>query len=136
MDNAAHKLLESTTQRTLHAYGFSRASSQASGVATDLLSRYLTLLASTCAKYAQHSGRVGITPQDALCALGELGVTQDELSDFHASEGNELRRFAVRTTRRAEDLSEFKGQWRSALNIILVQLGLSSPIGAWITTRS
>ena len=101
--------LESVTQRTLHAHGFSRSSSQASQTLSDLLSRYLTLLSSTCAKYAQHAGRTGLTAMDAFCALDDLGVSVDELGEYCLSEGRELRHYAVLTARRMEDLNELKG---------------------------
>ena len=110
MEGAAHKLLESTTHRTLHAHGFTRSSSQASLVLTDILSRYLALLALTCAKYAQHANRTGIAPWDALCALDELGVDVNELSDYCGSEGHDFRRFAALTARKLEDLHEFRGE--------------------------
>ena len=108
MDSGAHKLLESATQRTLHAHAFSRSSTQASSVLTDLLSRYLALLASTCAKYAQHSQRTNLNVRDAIGALDELGVNLDELRDYCATEGKELNRYALISSRRVEDLYEFK----------------------------
>ncbi|KAF7420777.1 hypothetical protein PC9H_011295 [Pleurotus ostreatus] len=91
MDHGAHKILESATFRTLHAQNFSRASSQASYVLTDLLERYLTLLSSTAGKFAEHAGRgrsIGV--RDAVCALDELGVGVDELRDWCVSEGGEM----------------------------------------------
>jgi hypothetical protein len=103
-------VLESATHRTLHAQGFSRSSTQASLVLTDLFSRYLTLLSSTCAKYTAHAGRTRLTARDALAALDELGVGMDELTEYCASEGREMRRFALHTVRRVEDLNELKGQ--------------------------
>jgi Wiskott-Aldrich syndrome protein len=108
-------VLESATHRTLHAQGFSRSSAQASLVLTDLFSRYLTLLSSTCAKYTQHAGRTKLTARDALAALDELGVGIDELTEYCASEGREMRRFALHTVRRVEDLNELKGQLAHAL---------------------
>ncbi len=115
MDNAAQKLLESATHRTLHASNFSRSSSQASLVLSDLLSRYLALLSSTCAKYAQHAGRTKLTPMDALSALDELGVSLDELKEYGSTEGIELNRYAVKSLRRVEDLNEFRGvSWTCA----------------------
>ncbi|KAG6820539.1 hypothetical protein H0H93_015710 [Arthromyces matolae] len=110
MEFAAVKLLESATHRTLHAQAFSRSSSQASLVLTDLLSRYLALLTSTCAKYATHAGRTNITVHDALGALGELGVGIDELREYAGSEGKELGRYAIWSARRVEDLVELKAQ--------------------------
>ncbi|KIK09511.1 hypothetical protein K443DRAFT_671409 [Laccaria amethystina LaAM-08-1] len=110
MDNGAHKLLESATQRTLHAHAFSRSSTQASLALTDLLSRYLALLASTSAKYAQHAGRTKLSVRDIVGALDELGVGLDELSDYASSEAKELNRYALYSARRVEDLMEFKSQ--------------------------
>jgi histone H3/H4 len=110
MDSGTHKLLESATHRTLHANNFSRSSSQASLVLTDLLSRYLSLLSTTCTKYAQHAGRNGLTAWDAFCALEELGVSMEELKEYCATEGSELGRYTVRSVRRVEDLNELKGQ--------------------------
>ncbi|KAF9477471.1 hypothetical protein BDN70DRAFT_881178 [Pholiota conissans] len=115
MDSGSNKLLESATQRTLHAHAFSRSSSQASAVLTDLLSRYLTLLTSTCAKYAQHAGRTGLTVRDAIGALDELGVSLDELSEYCSTEGKELNRYALYSARRVEDLHEFKSQLAEGL---------------------
>lgn len=108
MDSGAHKLLGSATQRTLHAHAFTRSSSQSSAVLTDLLSRYLTLLSSTCAKYAQHAGRTGLTVRDAISALDDLGVSLDELSEYCSTQGKELNRYALYSARRVEDLHEFK----------------------------
>jgi histone H3/H4 len=116
MDAGSYKLLESATHRTLHAHSFSRASSQASHILTDLLSRYLTLLSSTCAKYAHHTGRTGLSAKDAIGALNELGLSLEELSDYCSSEGRELGRYALHSTRRAEDMNEFKSQFCCTLH--------------------
>lgn len=77
-------------------------------VLTDLLARYLTLLTSTCAKYAQHAGRTNLNARDALEALTDLGVSLEELNNYAATEGKELNRYALYSTRRAEDLLEFR----------------------------
>lgn len=108
-------ILESSTYRTLHAHNFSRSSSQASLVLTDLLSRYLSLLTSSCAKYAQHAGRLNLTMKDTLSALEEMGVNLDELSEYCKSEGKELGRYAIQTTRRLEDLREIKASLADGL---------------------
>ncbi|KAF8621464.1 hypothetical protein AX15_007758 [Amanita polypyramis BW_CC] len=115
MDNCTHKLLETAALRTLHAHAFSRSSSLALHVLTDLLSRYFALLASTCAKYAHHAGRRSFTLYDALGALDELGISMDELSDFAAIEAKELSRYAVYSTRRIEDLNELRAQLAEGL---------------------
>lgn len=50
-----------------------------------------------------------MTPQDAFCALDELGVSMDELREYGSSEANELARYARHSARRVEELNEFKG---------------------------
>jgi Wiskott-Aldrich syndrome protein len=109
MDGKARAALESAVHRTLHAHGFSRSSSQSSIVLTDLLSRYLSLLSSTCAKYAHHAGRTNLSARDAFCALDELGVSIDEFGEYCTSEVTELGRYAVNTVRRMEELKDFRG---------------------------
>ncbi|GLB44098.1 putative bromodomain associated [Lyophyllum shimeji] len=115
MENAGTKLLESATHRTLHAHAFSRTSTQASLVLTDLLSRYLALLSGTCAKYAALAGRNRLNVHDALEALDELGVSVDELNEYAATEGKELARYAVWSGRRVEDLHEYRAQLHDGL---------------------
>jgi Wiskott-Aldrich syndrome protein len=108
MEHCAQKLLESTIHKTLHAHAFSRSSTQATVVLTDLLSRYLTLLTSTCAKYAQHAGRNKLTIYDALEALEELGASMEDLNGYGSGEGKELNRYALHSPRRQEELNEFR----------------------------
>ncbi|KAJ7484081.1 hypothetical protein B0H11DRAFT_1196802 [Mycena galericulata] len=107
MEHASQKLVEGALHRTLHAAAFSRASTHASAVLTDLLSRYLTLLAATSAKYAQHAGRTTVTCTDALEALDDLGVGLQDLIDY-IPEAKELSRYAMYSARRVEELHEFK----------------------------
>ncbi|KAI0830195.1 hypothetical protein BC628DRAFT_1313812 [Trametes gibbosa] len=110
MDSGSKKILESVTIKTLHAHNFSRSSAQANQVLTDLLSRYLALFASTCAKYAEHAGRLRLTMNDATHAMDELGTSVEELSEYCATEGRELARYAVQSTKRMEDLGDLKAQ--------------------------
>ncbi|KAF9451317.1 hypothetical protein P691DRAFT_699504 [Macrolepiota fuliginosa MF-IS2] len=110
METAATKLLESATIKTLHAHSFSRSSTQASLVLSDLLARYLALLSETCAKYAHHAGRSGLSVYDAVAALEEMGVGVEELSQYCSIEAKELNRYASHSARRIEDLNEFKAQ--------------------------
>lgn len=119
MDTGAKKLLDSVTIETLHAHNFSRSSTQATIVLTDLLSRYLALLSATCARYAQHAGRLRLTARDAINALDELGLGVEELSEYCASEAKDLTRYASHSSRRAEDLKEFKGQSSRVLYALL-----------------
>ena len=46
--------------------------------------------------------------RDAVAALEELGVSVHELNDYCATEGKELNRYALYSTRRVEDIIEFK----------------------------
>ncbi|KAH9921105.1 uncharacterized protein B0H18DRAFT_1021908 [Fomitopsis serialis] len=108
MDAGARRLLESVTHETLHAHNFARSSTQASGVLTDVLHRYLELLTTSCAKYAEHAGRLSLTLRDAVSALDELGLEVDELQEYAAGEGRDMARYAVHSQRRIEDLAEFK----------------------------
>lgn len=109
MDGCAQKLIETAALRTLHAHSFSRASATASHTLSDLLARYLALLAAECAKYAHHAGRSSLSIYDALSALDDLGVGMNELTDFAAIEAKELSRYAVYSTRRIEVLNELRG---------------------------
>ncbi|KAK7039243.1 hypothetical protein VNI00_010148 [Paramarasmius palmivorus] len=117
MDAATHKLLESVTQRTLHAHNFSRTSSQASLVLTDLLARYLTLLAGTCARYAEHANRKQLNARDAVRALDDLGVSIEELNDYCRVEGMDMVRngYSNPYHRRAQDFQEFRSQLNDGL---------------------
>ncbi|KAI0668824.1 hypothetical protein C8Q78DRAFT_1155167 [Trametes maxima] len=110
MDSGAKKILESVSIKTLHAHNFSRSSTQANQVLTDLLSRYLALFASTCAKYAEHAGRLRLTMNDAVHAMDELGTSVEELSEYCATEGRDMARYAIHSSKRVEDLNEFKAQ--------------------------
>ncbi|KAJ6468990.1 hypothetical protein C8R47DRAFT_799621 [Mycena vitilis] len=109
MEYASHKLLEAATHRSIHAAAFSRSSTHASSVLTDLLARYISLLASSAARYAQHAGRTTVTSTDALEALDDLGFGLQDLIDY-VPEAKELSRYAVYSARRVEELHEFKAQ--------------------------
>ena len=124
MDSAANALLESVTQKALYAYNFNRASTQASHVLTDLLARYVSLLTSTCARYAEHAGRTFIAVPDAILALDEPGVSVEELRDYAQGDGREmlLEGFTTLTSRRAEELALLKGHsyGRSLFHSLLI----------------
>ncbi|KAJ6524477.1 hypothetical protein B0H19DRAFT_1199972 [Mycena capillaripes] len=109
MEHASYKLLEAATHRSIHAAAFSRSSTHASAVLTDLLARYISLLASSAAKYAQHAGRTTVTSTDALEALDDLGFGLQDLIDY-VPEAKELSRYAIYSARRVEELHEFKTQ--------------------------
>ncbi|KAF8512095.1 hypothetical protein BU17DRAFT_54245 [Hysterangium stoloniferum] len=102
------QVLHTTTTRTLHAHNFSKSSTQATHTLTDVLSRYFTLLTETCARYAQHAGRTGVTIRDALAALNEVGVEVDELREYVEGEALELVRYTGQTAKRANELLEIR----------------------------
>ena len=52
------------------------------------LSLHCTLLILSSAKYMQHAGRTGLTVQHAIGVLVELGVSDEELSEYCATEVN------------------------------------------------
>jgi histone H3/H4 len=108
MENAANRLLFESIIRTLHSQSFSRTSNQSCTVLADLLTRYLRLLASTCAGHASHSGRTELNAQDVAASLEELGVTIGELKQFQEVEGRDLARYAYISQRRRQDLHEMK----------------------------
>ncbi|KAI8972618.1 hypothetical protein BD414DRAFT_500107 [Trametes punicea] len=110
MDSGAKKILETVTIKTLHAHNFSRSSTQANQVLTELLSRYLVLFASTCAKYAEHAGRLRLSVHDAVHAMDELGTSVEELSEYCTTEAKEMARYALHSAKRLEDLHDFKAQ--------------------------
>ncbi|OAX40749.1 hypothetical protein K503DRAFT_582661 [Rhizopogon vinicolor AM-OR11-026] len=105
---AAAAVLDSVVLKVLHAHNFSRTSSQASVVLTNLVSRYLILLSSVSGSYSELSGRSKVNIWDVLSSLGDLGVTLEELDEYSISEGKELGRYASSSTRRLDDLLEFR----------------------------
>ena len=139
MDASSHKLLENVVLKTLHAHSFTRSSSQASLVLSDLLSRYIVLLVTTCSQYAQHAGRFNLTVRDAMSALDELGVSMDELHEYCGTEGDELARYSGHSAKRQEDLCEFKGQLERDDYIFRINAFASlafSVVGRWATCHA
>jgi histone H3/H4 len=108
---AAATVLDSVILKVLHAHNFSRTSSQASVVLTNLVSRYLVLLSSVSGSYAELAGRSKVNMWDVLSSLGDLGMTLEELDEYSSSEGKELGRYASSSTRRLDDLLEFRSNF-------------------------
>ena len=109
MDSGAKKILESVSLKVLHAHGFSKASTQANLVFADLLSRYLSIAAATVGQYAEHAGRRRIVPQDAVNAFDDLGTSVEELQEYCEVNARDMARYAVHSSKRLEDLNEFRG---------------------------
>ncbi|KAG6335059.1 hypothetical protein ID866_4037 [Astraeus odoratus] len=105
---AAHALVESVVIKILHAHNFARTSSQALSVLSNLLTRYLVLVASACGQYGDLAGRSQLSVCDILACLDELGSNMDELSEYCSTEGIELSRYTVSSAKRLDDLAEFR----------------------------
>ncbi|KAI6030275.1 hypothetical protein EDC04DRAFT_3115352 [Pisolithus marmoratus] len=105
---AAPAIVDSVVIKILHAHSFARTSSQALSVLSNLLSRYLVLVASACGQYAELAGRSRLSPSDIVACLNELGTDVDELSGYCSTEGIDLSRYAASSAKRLDDLAEFK----------------------------
>jgi histone H3/H4 len=106
---AAAVILDSVVIKILHAHSFARTSSQATSVISNLLSRYLVLVASACGQYAELAGRSKLSVHDLIACLGELGTNPDELSEYMSTEGVELSRYASSSAKRLDDLADMRG---------------------------
>ncbi|KIK80984.1 hypothetical protein PAXRUDRAFT_833185 [Paxillus rubicundulus Ve08.2h10] len=106
---AATVMLDSVVIKILHAHSFARTSSQATSIISNLLSRYLVLVASACGQYAELAGRSKLSVHDLIACLGELGTNPDELSEYISTEGVELSRYASSSAKRLDDLADMRG---------------------------
>ncbi|KAF9219322.1 hypothetical protein BS17DRAFT_761064 [Gyrodon lividus] len=109
-------ILDSVIIKILHAHSFARTSSQATSVLSDLLSRYLVLVASACGQYAELAGRSKLSVHDLIACLGELGTNPDELSEYSSTEGVELFRYASSSAKRLDDLTDIRGYLEEGLS--------------------
>ncbi|KAH7885876.1 hypothetical protein F5I97DRAFT_1809135 [Phlebopus sp. FC_14] len=113
---AASTALDSVTAKILHAHSFARTSAQASSVFSNLLSRYLALVASACGRYAEHSGRSKLSIHDLIACLDEIGTNVDELKEYYATEALELSKYASSSAKRVDDLKDLHGYLADGLN--------------------
>lgn len=137
--------LRRLTSRIVHAHQFNKASSNAVDIIVDLLSRYLELLAGTCAQYAQHTGRTGANALDAVVALQELGLDVDELKDWCERDGLELAKYTGGSGRAVEQFgggfnptfqSGFRGRMLNCPLRYLVRRDEKGPFGRRIVDLS
>ncbi|KAI6013188.1 hypothetical protein BKA83DRAFT_679460 [Pisolithus microcarpus] len=105
---AASAVVDSVVIKILHAHSFARTSSQALSVLSNILARYLVLVASACGQYAELAGRSRPSASDVVACLNELGTDVDELSGYCSNEGVDLSRYAASSVKRLDDLAEFK----------------------------
>ncbi|KAF8452046.1 hypothetical protein L210DRAFT_3638616 [Boletus edulis BED1] len=101
-------VVDSVVMKILHAHSFARTSSQAMSVLSNLLTRYLVLLASACGQFSELAGRSSLTIHDFVACLDELGTNLDELSEYCGTEGVELSRYASSSAKRLDDLGDFR----------------------------
>ncbi|KAG8964411.1 hypothetical protein FRC03_001812 [Tulasnella sp. 419] len=95
METSVRQHVHSVTLRTLHSHNFTRTSSQASTVLTDVVVRFIDLLALTSVQHAEHAGRRGVNVFDAVAALEDVGMGIEELMEFVEGEGRDIARYSL-----------------------------------------
>ncbi|KAN0078255.1 hypothetical protein V8E55_010312 [Tylopilus felleus] len=101
-------IVDAVVMKILHAHSFARTSAQAVSVLSNLLTRYLVLLASACGQFSELAGRSNLSVHDLVACLEELGTNVDELAEC-CTEGVELSRYASSSAKRLDDLADFRG---------------------------
>ncbi|KNC97513.1 uncharacterized protein SPPG_06988 [Spizellomyces punctatus DAOM BR117] len=81
-DSFAANLVRIAVAQVLHQAGFERVQDSACAVLSDLLVRFLDLLATRASEYSQLQGRTVTNLEDASRSLEELGVDPEALRDF------------------------------------------------------
>ncbi|TPX61414.1 hypothetical protein SpCBS45565_g07244 [Spizellomyces sp. 'palustris'] len=81
-DSFAANLVRIAVAQVLHQAGFERVQDSACAVLSDLLVRFLDLLATRASEYSQLQGRTVTNLEDASRSLQELGVDPEGLRDF------------------------------------------------------
>lgn len=104
-------IVDAVVMKILHAHSFARTSAQAVSVLSNLLTRYLVLLASACGQFSELAGRSNLSVHDLVACLEELGTNVDELAEC-CTEGVELSRYASSSAKRLDDLADFRGMIR------------------------
>lgn len=74
----------------LHSAGFSKSSSQAVELLTEVFERYLLLLGSTSKHHANHVGRRIGGPWDVELALNDLGSSTEDIRHWFDEEGGDV----------------------------------------------
>lgn len=102
-------IIDSVVMKILHAHSFARTSAQAMSVLSNLLTRYLVLLASACGQFSELAGRSRLSVHDLGACIEELGTNLDELSEYCNTEGIELSRYGSSSAKRLDDLADSRG---------------------------
>lgn len=73
----------------LSSAGFSRSSSSAADLLSEVMQRYIQLIGSTCVQHANHAGRTVVSPQDLRASLEHIlgGEPIEELLEWAEDEG-------------------------------------------------
>ncbi|KAG9312596.1 hypothetical protein JVU11DRAFT_6993 [Chiua virens] len=108
-------IVDSVVMKILHTHSFARTSAQALSVLSNLLTRYLLLLASACGQFSELAGRSKLSAHDLVACLEELGTNLDELGEYCSTEGVELSRYASSSVKRLDDLADFRGYLEEGL---------------------
>ena len=102
-------IVDAVVMKILHAHSFARTSAQAMSVLSNLLTRYLVLLASACGHLSELAGRSSLSVHDLVACLEEFGTSLDELGEYGSTEGVELSRYGSSSAKRLDDLADFRG---------------------------
>ena len=116
---AAPVIVDAVVMKILHAHGFGRTSAQAMSVLSNLLSRYLVLLASACGHFSELAGRTTLSVHDLVACIQEFGINLDELGEYCTTEGVELSRYASSSAKRLDDLADFRGMLSSLSSTVI-----------------
>ncbi|EJU00218.1 hypothetical protein DACRYDRAFT_16786 [Dacryopinax primogenitus] len=92
MADVHHPHLHHAVLSTFAAEGFQKSSSNALEAATDILQRYMKLLARSCVQQAENAGRSGVSWFDVVGAVEEMGTELRELMEWAEVEGRVDRR--------------------------------------------
>lgn len=77
-------------QSLLNSAGFSKSSSQAIELLTEVFERYLLLLASTSKQHSNHVGRRVTVPCDVEWSMNEMGTSTQEVQRWFDQEGSDI----------------------------------------------
>ena len=93
----AQSILRNSSLAILSSTGFRRASSQTADLLTEVLQRYVQLIARTAESAAVVGNRTQVVPRDIALALEELGSSVEEIKGWLEMEGAEEKELSKLT---------------------------------------
>ncbi|KDN47979.1 hypothetical protein K437DRAFT_273563 [Tilletiaria anomala UBC 951] len=93
----AHSILKTSTIGIISSTGFRKSSGNAVDLLTEILQRYIALLATTCVSNADQANRAQVAPRDLATALEELGSSVDEVREWVEVESSEEKELSKAT---------------------------------------